>query len=155
MDRKRRRVWVYVILIAVIIVIIAAVLFWTFVFNKVQNCADRACFNSAMEKCSKASFLDDNPKTTWQYTIKGKKDTDCVINTVLLQVKTGAVDLDKLNELEMDCSLPLGYAANPQDDLSRCHGLLKENLQEMMINKMYKYIVENIGKISEELTKAV
>lgn len=156
MEKKRDRTRIYItllIVLAVIVVIVAGILIFFFTYSK--SCSDRSCFESAMARCSRAGFIDENPETVWQYSITGKSGGLCNINVQLLQIKKGTSDLEKLNGLDMDCSLPIGYVANPQDDLTKCHGILKESLQEMMINKMHVYILENIGRISEELTKAV
>ena len=41
----------------------------------------------------------------------------------------------------------------PESNTKNCHGLLKEAIQEVVINRMYSEIVQNLGKISEETTK--
>ncbi len=156
MEKKRDKTRVHIIfliILAVLVIVIAALFIFLFTYTK--SCEDRTCFDNAMEKCSRASFIDENPESVWQYSIKGKKNELCSINVQLLQVKKGTSDLEKLNGLDMECSLPVGYVANPQNDLSKCHGILKEQLQEMMINKMHVYILENIGRISSELTSAI
>jgi len=156
MEKKRDKTKIFIIflaILAVLVVIIAGLLIFLYTYTK--SCGNRDCFDSAMEKCSRASLVDENPETVWQYSIQGKKDNMCNVNVQLLQVKKGTSDLEKLNGLDMDCSLPIGYVTSPQDDLSKCHGILKETLQEMMISKMHVYILENIGRISSELSKVV
>jgi hypothetical protein len=54
----------------------------------------------------------------------------------------------------MTCYYPLGTAAYAEKDLSKCHGLLKEELQTIIINKLHAYILENLGKVEEGLEKA-
>ena len=44
---------------------------------------------------------------------------------------------------------------NPVENLGLCHGLLKEGLQDLIIKKMHTYIIENMGKINEELESAL
>jgi len=56
---------------------------------------------------------------------------------------------------EMVCYLPLGTITSPQGNLANCHGLLKEEMQSLIINRLHNYIVNNLGQISEELTKAI
>ena len=55
----------------------------------------------------------------------------------------------------MDCYVPLGSIVSPESNLAECHGLLKEGLQETIINKLHAYIVKNVGQIGEELQKAI
>jgi hypothetical protein len=45
--------------------------------------------------------------------------------------------------------------SSPEDDLSRCTGQLKENLQEIIIQKLHAYVVENLGQISKELQQQI
>lgn len=156
MEKKRDKTRVYIIfliVLAVIVIVVAGLLI--FLFSYTNSCGDRTCFDNAMEKCARASFIDENPETVWKYSIISKSENLCNVNVQLLQIKKGTSDLERLNGLDMECSLPVGYVANPQNDLSNCHGILKESLQEMMINKMHVYILENIGRISEELTSAI
>ena len=54
---------------------------------------------------------------------------------------------------DMDCFLKLGLVISPEKSLKDCHGLLKEDIQEMIIQRMHSQIVENLGKINEETTK--
>ena len=41
----------------------------------------------------------------------------------------------------------------PEKDLDSCKGELKENLQSVIIENLYKYIIDNLGEISEELRR--
>jgi hypothetical protein len=54
----------------------------------------------------------------------------------------------------MTCYLPIGDDRVPEADISVCHGILKEELQAIIIEKLHLYVVENIGEISSELTSA-
>ena len=100
-------------------------------------------------------FINDEEDITWQYFIKGDKDARCVVNVKVLKVKKGTVDKEKLVGKDMDCYIPLGSAISPDSDISRCHGILKEELQNMVIQKLHSYIVENLGEIGEELEKVI
>lgn len=142
------------VMLVVIILVLVAVLAY-FVFFYKQNCKDESCFANAMSKCNGASFVSDDEEASWLYNIKNKKAEECVINVKILQAKQGNVELEKIQGLSMECSLPLGYTGSPQQDLTRCHGLLKESLQELMIQKLHAYIISNLGKIDEALTSAL
>ena len=147
MSKKR------VILSIIIAVLVLALVY--FLFFYIKKCGDQECFTSAQIKCARASYINDAEEATWGYEIKGKKAGRCIINVKLLQVKQGTIKLEKVGGLEMSCSIPLGYVGSPQADLSQCHGLLKEELQELMIQKMHAYILTNLGQISDELKSAL
>ena len=55
----------------------------------------------------------------------------------------------------MNCYYPPGTAAYPERDLSMCHGRLKEELQGIIITKLHTYIIDNLGKLDDELSKVV
>ena len=103
----------------------------------------------------KTSFVNDKPDATWEYLIKGEADGECVINAKILSIKQGDADKQKLEGLDMDCSLPLGSISAPESDISRCHGMLKEEMQNLIIQKLHAYIVDNVAQISEELENLI
>ena len=139
-----------ILLVAVIIIAIAAVYF-TFFFTR--ECKDKGCFDSALGKCKRVWFLDDVQDATWVYTINGKSGNQCEVYVELKKLKQGKVELLSLEGEGMTCSLPLGSVSSPQGNLIRCHGLLKEEMQNVIITRLHNYILSNLGKLSEELEK--
>lgn len=137
------------IIISLIVIALALSLYFTF-FN-ISSCNTITCFNKALVKCSKVKFVNIQEEATWIYTIKGSKDNKCVV-----QVRSIDVNLDEAKKIEnkdMLCYIPKGMVILPESELDNCHGLLKEGLQDIIIEKLHVYIVQNIGKISEEATK--
>jgi len=117
--------------------------------KKTENCKTKACFDSALEKCEKASYVSDS-QNMWKYTILKEKAKMCVVDVKLLQVKRGVLDSQRLEGKEMQCEIPLGSVYAPESDLSRCKGELKEEIQEIVIERMHSYIIENIGKVTQK-----
>ncbi len=142
-----------IILVGLIIIVAVIAVFFTFFYTR--KCSDANCFNKALAKCSKASFVNDAEDAAWLYAIKGKSEGDCKVNVEILQLKEGTVGMEGLENKDMDCYLPLGAITSPQENLGRCHGLLKEEMQSLIINKLHNYIVGNLGEISGELNKAI
>jgi len=120
-----------------------------------KMCDDYECFKESMASCSKATYINDMPEATWKYRISGASNGECVINVKMLQAKKGTIDMSRLAGYSMDCSYSLGVTSYPESDLSKCHGRLKEELQDVIIKKLYSYIIENIGQVSESLKNAV
>ena len=145
---KKRKNWKAYIIIGVIIVLLAAIYF-TFFFY--YSCDDMACFQAHQEKCVKTKFINDEQDTTWKYTIRGKEGGTCRINVEALTIKKGDIDKQKLEGKEMDCYLPLGSIVEPESDLARCTGELKEDMQNLIIQRLHAYIIENVDEIDEEL----
>ena len=148
----RRGNWITLIIIGLIIVIGLAVYFTFFYAYK---CNDLACFQSHQKKCVRTSFVNVEEDTTWKYLIKGKSSGRCIVNVEVLNIKKGERNKQVLIGKDMNCYLPLGSAVSPESDITRCHGVLKEELQNLIIQKMHSYIVENLGEISEELEKVI
>ena len=147
MDKKR------IIFLVVIIILVALLIYFIAFYTK--KCSDASCFSTAQAKCSKASYVSDAEDAAWSYEIEGKDNGECVIGVELVQAKQGNVELEKLEGLEMECSVPLGYSGSPQTDLKKCHGLLKEELQELLIQRMHNYILNNLGKIEDALQSVI
>lgn len=143
-----------VILIVAAIALLVAVYF-SFFFSYSCKLNDIACFRAHQEKCVRTEFVNDAGDATWSYHITGKKNDLCEIEASIIQVKEGSIDKENLAGKSMVCSLSLGSISPPESDLKGCHGLLKEEIQELMIQQAHKYIVKNIGQIGEELNKVV
>ena len=96
-------------------------------------------------------FRQETTDATWIYNIKGQTLGQCQIDVKLLYIKTGTKDKEILEGKEMSCFLELGSIADPISDLKNCHGLLKEEIQEIIIRNAHAQILSNIGEIGEEL----
>ncbi|MBM3233949.1 hypothetical protein FJZ19_02540 [Candidatus Pacearchaeota archaeon] len=156
--RKKR------VIIAVVLILILIIAFYIYFFY-VKKCGNIECFNSAMSNCVKASYLNEANDGSWLFSVKkaegsfwckfsSKYCEKCIVNVKLLQAKKGPTDLSAIEGMDMNCELPMSYVGLPQADLSLCHGDLKEGIQDIVIKKMHSYILTNVGKIGEELTKA-
>lgn len=145
---KRDENWKAFLAIGVIIVLISAVYF-TFYFY--YQCNNSECFKAHQQDCARTIYVKDTEDTTWQYLIEGEEDEKCKINVKVLSIKTGSIDKKKLEDASMDCYLPLGSLVAPESDISRCEGPLKEKMQEIIIQKLHAYIIENVENIGSGL----
>jgi hypothetical protein len=141
-----------------IIRIVIAVLLLAFVaaaFLYTKKCENYSCFSTYLAKCNKASYVDNTQDSIWEYKIKGAEDGFCKVNVKLLRMKEGSTELTNLEQQEMVCYVYKGKIEDPKKDLTRCHGELKENIQDILIQKMHAYILDNVGKISEEFQHVI
>jgi hypothetical protein len=143
---------VALMIIGIIIVIIVS-LYFTFYYA--YTCKDMACYESHQEKCSKTVFVNDAEDTVWKYFIQGKTDGKCEVEVTALVIKEGDISQKKLEGKSMTCLLPDKSTALPESDIARCSGELKEELQNLIIQKLHTYILENLGTISQELQQAI
>ena len=149
--KKAAVVKTIIIVVAILVVAVGAYFFWT--DYKVVTCTDYECFEKNAVECSRATFINDEQKASWRYTIEGIEDQDCEIEVELLIAKEGELGLNALEGETMSCFYPFGTAQYPGKDLSYCHGRLKEDLQEVIIRNLHQYIVSNLGEIKEELSQ--
>jgi len=153
-ENKRGRILAFVLIILILTAIGVAIYFTVFFYYKCPN-NDVACYLSHQEKCARTKFIYDKKDTTLNYIIKGKHSGACDILVKILDIKSGSSEKINLKNKEMVCSLPIGSVKYPEEDLKKCHGILREEIQEIMIKNAHAYIVSNIGQVSEELGKVV
>jgi len=142
------------VLLGIAIIIIAGLAIYFSFFHAV-NCSNLACWNQKLEKCERAKFLNDARETTWHYEIKGERDTEkgqrCMVGVRLEDIKQGSVKNLELKGKEMDCYLPVGVVIDPETNTESCKGELKEGMQSLIIERLYQYIINNVGDIGSEL----
>ncbi len=146
---KKTKQKVYIALIIIVVLAVIGAVYFGFFYK--PNCSNYECWQKYMSRCSKATFVNDEPEASWGYEIKGLEGKQCVIDVKLLLAKKGELGIEKLVGEEMTCYYPSGIAAYAEKDLTKCHGLLKEELQAIIINKLHAYILENLGQIQEGL----
>ncbi|MBS3091125.1 hypothetical protein J4217_01600 [Candidatus Pacearchaeota archaeon] len=152
MEKDKKTGIIVVLSVLILILIIVAVYFSYFNY---KICADYGCFKDAMSNCKKMNFINEGSEATWGYTILGQSNGECIVRVKLLQAKKGTLDIEQLRGYSMDCAYSLGISKYPESDLGRCHGRLKEELQGIVIDKLYVYIVDNLGQIGDNLRSAV
>lgn len=140
--------WKAYVTIGIILLVIAGIYF-LFFFH--YSCDDLSCFYGHQEKCVKTKLINNQEDTTWLYTIKGQEDNQCKINVEVLAIKIGTIDKKRLEGKNMDCYSPIGSMGVPGSDISKCHGELKEEMQNLIIQKLHQYIVGSTQDIGEEL----
>lgn len=132
---------------------IAVALYFTFLSP--IKCDSYTCFQTNMAQCNKATYINEDPEASWRYTIIGEQGNDCVIDVVLLQAKRGDLELDNLRGESMTCRYPVGIVTYPDSDIGVCTGKLKEELQGIIIKKLYSYILDNLGSLNDTLRSAI
>ena len=115
------------------------------------KCESKECFNNALQTCEKSGFLNVKEDSTWLYTIKGISEEKCRINVKAVSLKSDIVTGSALQGKDMDCAIPQNLLGSfmPEEKIEYCHGILKEEIQGLMIENMHLYIVQNIGQINQ------
>lgn len=142
------------VILIIAIVVAVLILVYLILFSE-KKCTTYECFQDKMKNCQKASYISEQPEASWGYKVYGREGNECRVDVKLLQAKKGQLEISNLAGQGMSCYYPYGVSAYPEKDLNKCHGLLKENLQDIIIKKLYVYVIENLGKIDEQLKNAV
>jgi hypothetical protein len=140
------------LLISLVILTIVLIIFlgYYFFFNEKQ-CSDATCFKNAFAKCGKFSFVKEDSQALWSYKILGSSGgSRCNVEIILIRLKEGTVENQVLEGKDMECSVLPENSASPEGDLSKCTGLLKEEMQDIIIQRMHNYLLKNCGEIKEE-----
>lgn len=131
------------------LLILASIWLTFFYYHKCEN---QTCFNDYLQDCRKATFISNN-NMVFEYTIQKQTKFNCIVEVKLLQGDLSNQDSLKLEKKQMQCYLPLNTVVVPEADISLCKGELREGLQELIIQKLHAYIVQNLGKINADLLK--
>ena len=156
MDFKKEIVqspWGYRIGIFLVIVTLLAVIVAYFLFFYTLECTDRDCYQSALARCRKVFYVREDASAVWFYKIKGKSATGCKVEVALLNLKQGDIELETLQGKTMTCDVYRTDQEFPEKNFARCSGPLREEMQEVIIQRMHNYLIQNIGQINEEFEK--
>ena len=153
MEKEKKGIVWLVIFIVLILIALLATGYYIYFFS--NECGDKACWENSMAKCARTFYTSESDNMLMSYSILGKSGESCKIKVKLLQVKSGAAELESLQGKDMICFTDLGVIIAPEQNLKMCNGLLKEGIQEIIIKRMHSQIVENLGKVSEEATKII
>lgn len=154
MDIKRREFlnklgfWLLILLLVAVLMLI----FFRYIYY--TNCKDDTCFKNKLQNCDRTKYLSEG-KTIYKYYILGRKADICRVQITLLGGEFEEADLSPLQGKSMICYIPLNLAEMPGDNIARCHGVLKEGLQDIMIKKLNFYIAENVGKINYQIYQSL
>ncbi len=139
------------VVLAVFVFVVLFAIAMYFSLSPIQ-CAGYECFQQHMTECSRATYVNEDPEASWLYEIKEKNKEGCAIEVTLLQAKEGELGLRNLEQQSMVCTYPLGAVAYPNRDMSVCTGKLKESLQNIIIEKLHKYVINNIEDLKKVLS---
>lgn len=149
---KPKGIFLLILILAALAGLIASAYF---IITYKSTCFDETCFISSLTNCKPSIYLSNKQDTVVQYTIKGISGNNCMTNVKILQVKEGSQQVSSIVGKDMDCAVSLGVYIMPDENIQNCHGLLKEEIQEMIIQRMYSQIVQNIDQVSKEVTGSV
>ena len=150
LEKEKNKSFGKKIKIILIILILISAIFLGYVFIiKSNSCENEKCFFYSLNNCEKVSFVKEDPEYSWLYVISKEASKDsCEIKVKLLNVKQESIDSKILQNKEMICIVQKTTRDFPEKEISKCSGILKENLQDLIIQKMYDYLLTNVQGIN-------
>lgn len=137
---------------AILVAIVLAGIFVFYLANFYSSeCFNFECFKNSMERCERTKYVNEQPEASWGYEIKGIEGNTCEVEVTLLLAKEGELGIEDLEGKKMNCFYSEGLGTYPEKDLRNCRGELKEDIQQIIIEKLHSYIVENLGQIDQEI----
>lgn len=139
-----------ILLLVLLFFVLLGVLYSSFFYYKA--CETETCFLNYLKDCNRATYYKEGD-FSFKYKINGYFGAKCVVD----------VSLDSINEeiplrkvylnSDMGCFMPFSSYYYPDGDLSRCSGLLKEGLQEVLIQRLKTEVVNNLEDINLDILK--
>lgn len=152
--RVHKRKWLSKNLWFLLFVLIVISLFLIYyIFFKFSNCYTKSCFYGSLVSCNKVTWIRESDDADWFYKILEKEGDYCKVEVKLLKLKEGKIDLERLEGEKMICGVLKNEINFPEEDISKCSGKLKENLQEIIIQRMHDYLLLNLGEIKDSFKR--
>ena len=136
--------------IILILLIILLAIFLVYIFrDKEDFCENEKCFFDSLKGCKEISFIKEDLEYSWLYVIsKEVSESECEVYVKLLKIKEGTINSKLIENKEMVCVVPKTISDFPENEISRCSGVLKERLQDLIIKRMYDYLLVNVEEIN-------
>ena len=143
--------------IFVFIVLIFLGVFYSGVLKK--NCGqDSECFNERLQECKSSKFINVRENNLYEYEIKGDRGNKCELEIELKQMGIGTPIklIEKFEGKSMTCLVPQSVIGDSDIEeigniINFCSGPLKEAIFELIIDRMYGLIIQNMGEIANEV----
>ena len=147
MERKRNyALWI-------VILLVLAGIYLTFFYK--QPCSNEACWEERLRDCKRTKFVNNDVDVIWEYKVNGKTQDKCEVTVEAISIKRGLKKSEILEDKKMVCLRPIGSIPKPESDPNLCTGPLKEAMQELIIQKLHEYIVQNVGEIGSEAIEVI
>jgi hypothetical protein len=152
-----KRVVILVVFLAVTIVIANY-----FLFFKSTNCETVGCFEKAAAECERATlYTQEGEGTITFYKIKGESKNNCELYVKITEVGELSPEIAVSFEgKDMTCNIPVNKFSRMTleemgSDLDYCTGSLKEEMYGVLVKKLYKLVLDDMGLVLEEVERVI
>jgi hypothetical protein len=146
--------------ISALVLIVVVIFILVSLFLPYDCKSDKTCFDKKAAYCRPASYNYNSDGNLFEYRVLGSSSDNCVINIKLTKVSSISTQSIK-NSFEgksMKClftksQLQIAPVQETSGLLNYCSGTLKEATLELMIQKLYGTIAQNLGGIINQVSK--
>ncbi len=151
------------VIVLVVITVLIVSLASYFIFFKTKSCDTVGCFEQAATECNRAKiYTEEEGGTVTFYKIRGKNGDNCELYVKI--VETNA-ELDPetatlFKGKDMTCNIPSNVFSRMKfeemgSDLDYCTGSLKEEMYGVLVKKLYKLVLDDLGLVLEEVERVI
>lgn len=148
-EKKRFKLsYLFPFFFLILFVIVAVLLFYE------KDCGfSKECFENSFQKCEKAKVLLEEDKNIFEYKITGSKSNSCVVSVTITKLDPAASKeaVNLFQGKSMVCNIPRSQTFETENILQYCSGPLKEAIYELIIQKLYGILAENLGDIISQV----
>ncbi len=130
-----------------LMIILIGVTVYLRMFYFVQ-CDSNECFYNSLNECRRSEFKHDFNGGYREYKVLGGDENSCDVEVEFFY-RLNEKNADLFNGKKMVCEVKKGSGYFPESDLTSCHGILKETLQEVMIDRMKNVVYENVDDLKK------
>lgn len=150
-------------LILIVFLVIIILISSYFIFFKTKNCDTVGCFEQAAAECDRAKiYTEETGGTVTFYKIKGDSGGSCELYVKIVETnaeldpETATVFKGK----DMTCEIPANVFSRMTleemgSDLDYCSGSLKEEMYGVLVKKLYKLVLDDLGLVLEEVERVI
>jgi hypothetical protein len=150
---------VVVLLVFVAIILVVSVYFVSF---KTTVCDTVGCFENAAAECKRAKInAQETGGTVTFYKIKGENNGDCELYVKILETEElNPETVTAFEGKDMVCKIPVSKFSRLAldemgSDLDYCSGPLKEEMYSVLVKKLYKLVLDDMGLVLEEVERVI
>ena len=121
-----------------------------------ENCkSDVSCFDQRARECRPSDLVYTQENNVYVYSV-GSSVWDCTLHVTFKRAEEGAPpEFKQLEGKKMTCAIPkkelIDFSmANFDSYMTYCHGLLKEGLYEIILQRVYTNLVGQMSGIVQQ-----
>ena len=147
-------------LAASVVVVLLIVLY--FVSFRTVACDTVGCFEQKAAECKRAKiFAQEAGGTVTFYKIKGESKNNCELYVKIVETEALSAEVaSTFQGKDMICSIPVNKFSRLTleemgSDLDYCSGTLKEEMYSVLVKKLYKLVLDDMGLVLEEVERVI